>query len=312
MRIVVFAYSDIGYECLRVLIRTNEEIAAVVTHEDDPSEEIWFRSVAELARAHCLPVHAPSNPNTPAFVDLIRGYSPDLIFSFYYRRLLCKDILGIPRLGGINLHGSLLPRYRGRCPVNWALINGEAETGVTLHYMTEKADAGDIIAQEIIPIGLDETVLDVSRKLSAAAVDVLGKTYPLIKAGKAPRAPQDPRMATTFRGRRPEDGRITWDRPSSSIYNLIRAVTHPYPGAFTYLAGTKLYVWRATLNQSRARLKNSSPGVIEAVDREKGIQVATGDGYLYLTTLQFDREGEFPARELVERQRLSVGSHLGP
>ncbi|MBI4488864.1 MAG: formyltransferase, partial [Deltaproteobacteria bacterium] len=118
MKVAVFGYHNIGYECLKLLIDGKEEIVAVVTHQDDPGEEIWFQSVAELARSHNLPVYTPSSPNTPPFIDLIRKCAPELILSFYYRRLLSKELLGIPPLGGINLHGSLLPKYRGRCPVN--------------------------------------------------------------------------------------------------------------------------------------------------------------------------------------------------
>ncbi|MFQ5852179.1 MAG: formyltransferase [Candidatus Binatia bacterium] len=311
MKVAVFAYHDIGYECLKTLIEWNEEIVGVVTHEDDPDEEIWFRSVAGLARCHGVPVFTPRSPNTPGFVNLVRGLAPDLILSFYYRRLLSKELLSIPRLGGINLHGSLLPRYRGRCPVNWVLINGETETGVTLHYMIEQADAGDIVAQKAVRIDLEDTALSLFRKLTIAAVDLLSETYPLIKSGKAPRYPQDPRLATTFGGRSAEDGRITWEWPALSIYNLVRAITHPYPGAFTFFAGRKLYVWGATLQQCSPGVSDCPVGTIEAVDKVKGILISTGDGSLYLTRLQFGGEREMPAEELVSQHRMPAGSRLG-
>jgi len=312
MKIAVFAYHDIGYECLKVLIDSKEETVAVVTHEDDPKEEIWFQSVAELARQHHLPVYTPPSPNTPGFIDLIRKLTPDLILSFYYRKILSRELLAIPRLGGINLHGSLLPKYRGRSPVNWVLVNGESETGVTLHYMVEKADAGDIIAQHRVLIDREDTALSLFRKMTAAAAKLLKETYPLIKAGTAPRTAQDSQSASTFGGRRPEDGRIAWEAPALSIYNLIRAVTHPYPGAFTLHNGRKLYIWAAGVNgQEIGNVKVVLPGAIEGVLKGKGITVSTGAGSLLVTRAQFEGEEELAADLLAERYKILVGTRLG-
>ncbi len=311
MKVAVFGYHNIGYECLKVLIEAGEQIVAIVTHQDDPGEEIWFQSVAELARTHNLPVYTPSNPNTPPFIDLIRKCAPDLILSFYYRRLLSKELLAIPPLGGINLHGSLLPKYRGRCPVNWVLINGESETGVTLHYMIEKADAGDIIAQRPVPIDREDTAFSLSHKLTAAAVRLFKETFPLIKAGTAPRVPQDSRLSSTFGGRRPEDGKIIWEHSAAAIHNLIRAVTHPYPGAFTFHDGRKLYLWGVTLNHHSSTVDKGVPGTIEAVEKGRGMFVSTGEGSLLVTRAQFEEEEEISAEELMERHAIPVGARLG-
>jgi methionyl-tRNA formyltransferase len=312
MRLAVFAYHSVGCECLKVLLDAGDEVVAVVTHEDDPNEEIWFPSVAELAREHGLSVHTPSDPNTPAFVELIRSLAPDLILSFYYRKILSPELIRIPRLGAINLHGSLLPKYRGRSPVNWVLVNGEKETGVTLHYMVEKADAGDIIAQRAVPIGMDDTALSLFRKITAAAAELLGETYPLIKSGRAPRIPQDASQATKFGGRRPEDGKISWEAPALSIYNLIRAVTHPYPGAFTFHHGRKLYLWAASFNGQRGSISATcAPGTIEGVEKGKGLLVSTGAGTLLVTRTQFEGEKETAADELSEHHGLAVGARLG-
>ncbi len=313
MKIAVFAYHDIGYECLKVLMDSGDEIVAVVTHEDDPKEEIWFRSVAELAKAHHLPVYTPSSPNTPAFMDLIRKFAPDLIFSFYYRRLLARELLAIPRLGGINLHGSLLPKYRGRSPVNWVLINGESETGVTLHYMVEKADAGDIVAQRSVPIDMEDSALSLFHKLTKAAVQLLKESYPQIRAGTAPRIPQDSQLATIFGGRRPEDGEIKWEGSALAVYNLVRAVTHPYPGAFTFRNGKKLFLWSATLDGQPIHVTKESqpPGTIVAVEKGKGIVVSTGQGLLLATRVQFEGEGKLAADVFAERHKILVGARLG-
>lgn len=311
LKVAAFAYHDIGYECLKVLLDSGDEIVAVVTHEDDPKEEIWFRSVAELAKAHYLPVYTPSSPNPPAFMDLIRKLAPDLIFSFYYRRLLSRELLAIPRLGGINLHGSLLPKYRGRSPVNWALVNGENETGVTLHYMVEKADAGDIIAQRSVPIDMEDTALSLFRNMTVAAAQLLRGTYPLIKTGVAPRIPQDARMATTFGGRRPEDGKIVWLQPALAIYNLIRAVTHPYPGAFTSCGGKKLYLWGAVLPGSSSSGAGGPPGTVEGEEIGRGMVVRTGDGCLLVTRAQLEGEEEVAGDQLMKRCGIRVGARIG-
>jgi len=311
MRVLVFAYHKIGYECLKVLIQWNEEIVGVVTHEDDPAEEIWFQSVAKLARKNGLSVFTPDNPNTAEFINLLRRLNPELILSFYYRKLLSKEILSVPRLGGLNLHGSLLPRYRGRAPVNWVLVNGETETGVTLHYMVEKADAGDIVTQKKVPIDIDDTALSLYGKLTNAAVEILKETYPLLKEGKTPRIPQDPRLASKFGGRRPDDGRINWNSSALSAYNLIRAVTHPFPGAFTLLHERRLYIWKAVLNSEQSSAQKGFPGKVEAIEKGKGVVVATGEGCLLVTRMQYEGFEEMTADEVAEQHDLQVGTLLG-
>lgn len=306
MRLAVFAYQDIGFECLDFLIGAGAEIAAVVTHDDDPGEEVWFRSVAELARRHRLPVYAPANPNAPEFIETIRRAAPDVLFSFYYRRLLSVELLAAAPAGAMNLHGSLLPRYRGRAPVNWVLVNGEGETGITLHYMVEKADAGDIVAQKRVPIAFDDTAPTLYRKMIRAARALMEETYPLIAAGRAPRIPQDHRLATKFPGRRPEDGRIDWSRPAAAVHNLVRAVTHPYPGAFTFRSGKKLFIWQASVDDSETK---AAPGTVLAVGPQ-GILAAAGKGRLLIRRLQLEGEEELPG-DLFAARRLGPGDRLG-
>src|SRR5439155_13118800 len=234
---LVFAYHDVGYECLELLIGRGERVIAVVTHRDDPGENVWFRSVAALAQQHAIAVHAPDTVNTAEWLERFRAWEPAVIFSLCYRNMLSQDILDIPRLGAFNMHGSLLPRYRGRAPINWAILRGEAYTGATLHYMVKRADAGDIVDQEAVPIGPDETAKDVFRNVAAAARRVLARSLDAIERGHPPRRPQDSAEATYFGGRKPEDGRIDWGRGAIEVFNLVRALTHPYPGAFTALSG---------------------------------------------------------------------------
>ncbi len=303
---MVFAYHAIGAACLEVLFRHGAYIIAVVTHEDDPGERIWFPSVAELARRHGVPVYTPSDPNSADNVAVLRAYRPDLILSFYYRHLLTKDLLDLPRMGALNLHGSLLPKYRGRAPLNWVLVHGESETGVTLHYMDERADHGDIVAQRAVPIAVDDTALTLAGALTRAAADLVDRWYPALAAGTAPRVPQDDRAATMFGRRQPGDGLIRWERTAWQVYNLIRAVTHPFPGAFTFLNGQKVFVWAARPPDHRTA--EGPPGRILASGPGGSLRVATGEGVLEILRVQIAGGSEMAARELVEQRGVSIGA----
>lgn len=242
-RILVFAYHEVGYRCLETLLAHNQNVVAVFTHNDNPQEKIWFRSVKALAHAHNLPVFCDAVLRSEATFTAIESLAPELILSFYYRDMIPDRILSIPRLGAFNMHGSLLPKYRGRVPINWAIIHGEDETGATLHHMVRRADAGDIVDQHSVKIGSDDTALDVFLKVTDAAVTVLERNLVPLTTGCAPRKSQNDAFATTFGARRPEDGRIDWNLSNVQIFNLVRALTDPYPGAFTTVNGRKLLVW---------------------------------------------------------------------
>ncbi len=244
-RCVVFAYHNVGCRCLSVLLDQGLEIPLVVTHEDDPGENHWFGSVAELARENGIPVITPEDPNVPEVVERVRALQPDFLFSFYYRKMLKPGLLETPGHGALNMHGSLLPRYRGRAPVNWAVLRGERETGASLHYMELKPDAGDLVDQQAVPILRDDTALDVFHKVTWAAEVVLARSLPLLIQGRAPRIPLDLQQGSYFSGRRPEDGRIDWSASAAEIHNLIRAVAPPYPGTFTTLDGEPLRIFRS-------------------------------------------------------------------
>ena len=259
MKAVVFAYHNIGCEGIQALLDNGIEIQSVFTHADNPAENTWFRSVAELASAKGIELNAPADPNHPLWIERIRKMKPDFIFSFYYRNMLGKELLAIPKKGAINLHGSLLPKYRGRCPINWAVLNGEKEAGVTLHYMTEKPDAGDILAQEKFPIGKDDTALDVHQKAAKAAAVLLKKALPKLKKGTLKGIPQDNEKSTYYGGRKPADGVIDFSKSASEIRNLVRAVTRPYPGAFAFLGEKKYLFWQVTEVKAA---KKAAPGTI--------------------------------------------------
>jgi methionyl-tRNA formyltransferase len=239
---VVFAYHNVGYRCLSVLLAHGVKVSLVVTHRDNPKETIWFESVQKLAELHGIPTITPDNPNVPEVVEQIRALQPDFYFSFYYREMLKRELLDIPKRGAFNMHGSLLPKYRGRVPVNWAIIKGETETGATLHYMTEKPDNGDIVAQQAVPILPNDTAHEVFQKVTVAAEMALNDVMPALLAGTAKAAKQDLSKGAYFGGRKPEDGIIDWSQSAEQIHNLVRAVAPPYPGATTQLLGKPMRV----------------------------------------------------------------------
>jgi methionyl-tRNA formyltransferase len=232
-RAVVFAYHNVGVRCLQVLLARGVDVALVVTHEDNPSENIWFGSVAQIAAEHGIETITPADPDSAELRDAVSAARPDFIFSFYYRHMLPLALLSLAARGAYNMHGSLLPKYRGRVPTNWAVLNGETETGATLHEMAAKPDAGAILAQTPVPILPDDTAAQVFDKVTVAAEQTLWRVLPALLAGEAPHLPNDLAHGSYFGGRKPEDGRLDFTQPAQRVYNLIRAVAPPYPGAFT-------------------------------------------------------------------------------
>jgi methionyl-tRNA formyltransferase len=324
LRAVVFAYHNMGIVGVRALRAHGFEIPLVLSHEDDPGENRWFGSVAEFCRSQRIPVFCPRDVNAAPWPQRIRDAAPDLLFSFYYRSMLRSEILEIPRLGAMNLHGSLLPKYRGRAPVNWVLVHGETETGVTLHFMTEKPDAGDIVGQAAVPIAIEDTARTLFSKMEAAAAGLLDALLPRIAREEIPRRPNDVGRGSYFGGRKPEDGRIDWSRPAREIYNLVRAVTRPYPGAFAELDGDPLTVWWAVPLPAPAGVV-PSPGTVRitggasflmaggcavpAREARRAV-VETGDGLLQLEEIEWRSriaKGEAAAELLAghDRRRFS-------
>ena len=286
-RIAFFGYSDTGHACLRALLDGGSNVVFVATHADRPDEAKWFPSVADLARSRGIEPVIVEDFRDPASIERIRSAAPDLVLSVYYRGLLPAEVLAIPRLGAFNVHGSLLPRYRGRAPVNWAVLNGETETGATLHVMTARADAGDIVDQEAVAIGPDDAAIDVQRRVTDAAVTVLRRRIGDLEAGHAPRKPQDESRATKVGRRTPEDGRIDWSKSAKQVHDLVRAVTHPYPGAFTDVFGGRTWIWKTRLPSLGAH--DNFPGQVRSEHGQ--LYVACGDDR-YVEVLSLQREGE--------------------
>jgi len=278
VRILLFGYGEMGCAGLEFLRTRGERVVGVITHRDDPGEKRWFRSLGELASAARIPAFHDEGSDLEGLVQVLE---PDLILSFYFRKMIPMRALNRAPRGALNLHGSLLPRLRGRAPLNWALVEGEERTGVTLHHMVEKPDAGDIVAQRAFDIGPRDT----ARTLFDRAVEetklLLEETWPLIRDGTAPRIPQDPAKATYRGRRRPEDGKIDWGQTTRRVDGLVRAVADPFPGAFTMLEGRKLMVWEGSPAEGRG-----DPGRVI-----RPSVVATSDGAYRIEKCEFAGPG---------------------
>jgi|GEM_PF-133928 len=305
LRIGVFAYSEVGYVCLKTLIDMGENIPFVVTHKDSEDENIWFKSVSELAERHGIPVIKPNNVNEPKFVKLISSVKPDVMFSLYYRLIFGRKLLSVPALGCINLHGSLLPKYRGCAPVNWAIINGEQETGVTAHYMINKVDAGPIIFKKRIKIEKNDTGISVTQKVAAVGAEIIEEVVKHLKEGNLNAVPQNESESTYFGKRTPAMGHIKWQWSSEKIRNYIRALKYPMPGAFFIEDKRKCII----LDGTPKRSDNDSPGEIVSIN-DKSIVVGTGKGYFSVNALMIEGKIVKPGK-FAELFKLKEGDILG-
>ncbi|QEL56812.1 formyltransferase [Chromobacterium paludis] len=261
-RAVVFAYHNVGVRCLKALIGRGVDVALVVTHQDNPNENIWFASVAQVAREHGIACITPDDPNAPEVVERVQACQADFLFSFYYRHMLKAPLLEAVKRGAYNMHGSLLPKYRGRVPINWAIIHGEAETGATLHQMNVKPDNGPIVDQMAVPILPDDSADEVFAKVTVAAEMVLWRSLPGLLDGSAPHLQQDLSLGAYFGGRKPEDGRIDGHATAAQLHNFTRALTRPFPGAFADTSAGRLLLWKTlragtTEASERAELYNA-------------------------------------------------------
>lgn len=283
-RILFFGYSEVGYACLSLLIERGDNVVALITHEDNPSEKIWFKTPAVAAKEKGIPVFTPESVNTPEWREKIAALKPHLILSVYYRHMIGTKILALPPLGAWNMHGSLLPKYRGRAPINWAVLHGESRIGMTLHRMVKSADAGAVVDQEGVEIGPRDTAEQAFRKVLPCARTVLARQIGALLAGTARETPQDEAQANYFSGRKPEDGRIVWAQTSVQIFNLIRAVTDPYPGAFADVGAARLMVWWAETDSPPTRGRRGAPGEVLSV---APLVIATADGALELTKTEW-------------------------
>ncbi len=304
MKAVVFAYHDIGCAGIRALHTAGFEIEAIFTHADNAAENQFYASVARTAAELGVPVYAPEDVNHPLWVERIKAMAPQMIFSFHYRQMLSDAILNSASEGAFNLHASLLPRYRGRAPLNWVLVNGEEETGVTLHRMVKRADAGAIVAQQRVAIDLQDTALTLHRKLCLSSAELLATSLPGILRGEITQREQDESQASYVGRRTPEDGRIDWSQPAYRLHNLVRAVTDPWPGAFSFVGSGRFIVWQSAIRHDFPAAK---PGTVLSVNP---LIVACGDGALEIVTGQGDSGVYMQGRQLAQTLGLVSGAIL--
>lgn len=304
MKAVVFAYHDMGCVGVQALLDAGFDIAAIFTHADNAQENAFFGSVARLAAERGIPVYAPDDVNHPLWVDRITEMKPEVIFSFYYRNLLGEAILNSARIGAFNLHGSLLPAYRGRAPLNWVLVNGETQTGVTLHRMVSRADAGAIIAQQAVEIADADDALSLHRKLTESAKHLLEGALPTLKSGTFSETAQDESKASYVGRRTPKDGRLEWEKPAQTLHNLVRAVSDPWPGAFSFVGTHKFIVWKSRV---RSDVAPARAGTVISV---APLIIACGEEALEVMTGQTEKGVYMQGAQLAQSLGLVAGALL--
>jgi methionyl-tRNA formyltransferase len=291
---------------LTILLDNHYDVPAVVTAPDKPrgrGQQLSPTPVKNVALQHQLQVFQPSALNDPTFVAAIRELNPDLIVVVAFR-ILPKEIFTIPRLGSFNLHASLLPKYRGAAPINWAIINGETETGVTTFFLQEAVDTGSILLQARIPIGQEGDAGTIHDRLAEVGAEIVLHTVRLIEQGKATPKPQDNSLASPAPKIFKDDCQIHWNQPASAIHNRIRGLS-PYPTAFTMHGGRILKLYRSQLTEVPAR------GAVGDVDvTADTLRVATADRMLAITELQLEGRKRMTVQEFLRGYRIASGERL--
>jgi len=285
MRILFFGGHDLGKITLEYLLEQDKNVVAAVMTETDNE---WYHGLEEVTDKYNLKLFEEKNINNNQFVEKVRDeLKPDLIVSVNFDQIFKKEIINIPEKGCINIHASLLPKYRGRAPLNWAILNGEEETGVTVHYINEGIDTGKIILQEKIEIKKTDYIADILKKVKGKYPELINKAVDLIDNDEVEPVEQKKENGSYYGKRTPADGLINWEQSAKIIYNLIRAVSHPYPGAFTYLDDEKVFIWRAEVEAKNAN--NEQPGkIIEKSDDSLFVQC--GKGQLFVTDYETKTE----------------------
>ena len=299
MKIILVGSQEIGTACLKELIDLGQDVELLISAELGAHEKIENGTV-KIAKKYGLRYTYDMNANE------IKKANPDLIIVCGWRKMISKDVYEIPKKGSVAIHGSLLPKYRGFAPMTWPIINGEKETGITMFYMTEEVDTGDIVGQVKYSIGDEDTGYDLYKKAIAGAVSLIRNYIPLIKKDNAPRLKQDDSKASYACARTPDDGLIDWTKNAKEIYNLIRALAKPFPGAFTYHQGKKLFVWKARLVSDFMKVFGSA-GQIMNIMEGKGVFVVTGEDVLFLESVQEENGEEVCAGNYFKSIKTKLG-----
>lgn len=310
MRTLFIGSTKRGYQTLASLLGHGAEIVGVISlRQDEHETERYEEPIRRLAGRHDLPLYETRWMKDKPYAEIIsREIRPDLIVVVGCRILLPRDVYEIPPRGTVAVHDSLLPEYRGFAPLNWAIINGDDHTGVTLFYLNESMDGGDIVAQARVPIGPGDTAPQVYDRVCQATIDLVIATYPRLADGTAPRRPQFEHEGSIACRRTPDDGLIDWNRPTRDIANLIRGLTSPYPGAFTFYEGRRVTVWQARVVDPAPRYVGRIAGAVAGVSKADGyVDVLTSDGVLRL--FEVEREGE--SRAAAASVMTSIRAKLG-
>lgn len=305
--------------CLRELLKSKHEIVGVVAETDkfdeqekEPYERLrkfdFYESLKDLVLQSNLKLFQPENINDPKFVETINSLKPDLLISVSCHSIIKDPLLSLYENKIINLHNAPLPRYRGRAPVNWAIINNEDHTAVTVNFIDKGVDTGKIIAQEKVPINLEDTTIEVLKKCLPLYPKLMMDTIKKIEDGSIKSYHQNEEEAIYLPQRDAIDGLINWENSTPDIYNLIRAVTHPYPGAFTFHKDKKLYIWKAIIPNDKINLK-APAGLVFGKSKE-GIKVKTGDNYIILQKVQAEDGDEQESLFYFKRLGIMLGYDL--
>ena len=308
LRVVYLGTPEFAVPSLQALL-DETDVLAVITQPDRPKgrgRQVASPPVAEVAEANGVPVLQPARLRSPEVIETLRELAPDVNVTVAYGRIIPREVLELPRLGSINVHPSLLPKYRGASPITSAILNGETETGVTIMYQSMELDAGDLILQRRVPIAPEDTARTLYDRLARLGADALVEALRLVAAGRAPRIPQD-HAAATYAGKlEKEHGRIDWAKPARELVNLIRAMD-PWPSAYTMHRGRLLKVWRASVRDEAGA---GEPGTVLDVGPGEGIVVASGQGAVRLLEVQPEGRRRMSADEYARGARLRPGERL--
>ncbi len=306
MRVLMMGNHNIAVKCLEHLIEGPHDVVGVVGIPEDPGERAYYASLTDLARGHGIPVLTPKKVNAADVVDQLEAMKPDLITVISYRQLLKKRIIGIPPLGIINLHGAMLPRFRGASPINWVLIKGETETGVTIHYIDEKVDHGPIIAQRPIPISFDDTAVTLFDKVTDVGLELFRDVIGSFERGDVPTSPNRTEEGSYVYRRKPEDGVLDWTGRSADVYNMIRALVYPFPGAFTHFNGLKTVVWWGV--PISIGPEDPKPGQLYRFDHSDQWAIAAGEGGILLEEIEIEGVGKGKPGSLFAKAGIEAGT----
>ena len=291
MRVALLCAGEIGYRCLRRVLESRAaRLAAVFSYCVEPPQEHYLEKILDLARSHGVPAHDVADFGQEHLRSLLAGLELDYIIAVKWRTMIPQAVIDSARGGLVVFHASLLPKYRGFAPVNWPLINGERETGVTMFYAAEEVDAGDIIEQRPRLITDEDDAGTIDAWLNETVESMLEANLPRLADATAPRIAQDHSQATYAIWRAPEDGHIDWSRPTRELFNLVRGLTSPYPGAFSMLDGRKLVVWSAEMEREPRAYAGRIPGKVERIIAGSGVNVLTGDGTLRIKRVQLEND----------------------